>query len=248
MASSTTQITSLTTDYDAIEHAIRETSRGRWFLNCYLERNRSAETKMLMAAIAKLESAMRDNGLQMQDTASRSLLPVLRDAIDEARCDMARMPQVESSNLEKPMDALDFESIPASGAAELRVIRDAASSIHSAAYALHAAGIFQGVAEQIAEGAQLIEDSCAAQEAVLLRASRMASLVCELESELISACEDHGIRQDAFVSPTQNAWLSSSTEHAGDNTIPDEVVEELSVALAECYANDGFDGPNGLNS
>jgi hypothetical protein len=49
-------ITALTSDYDAIERAIRETTRGRWFLNCYLQRNRSAETRVLLDAIARLEA------------------------------------------------------------------------------------------------------------------------------------------------------------------------------------------------
>jgi|GEM_PF-4733169 len=38
-------------DYDAIESAIMESSRGRWFLSEYARRNRYAETKLLLLAI-----------------------------------------------------------------------------------------------------------------------------------------------------------------------------------------------------
>lgn len=47
-------------DYEAIESAVMETERGRWFLAEYARRNRSADTDMLLAAIRKLESALSD--------------------------------------------------------------------------------------------------------------------------------------------------------------------------------------------
>jgi hypothetical protein len=38
-------------DYDAIESAIMESSRGRWFLSEYARRNRHADTNLLLSAI-----------------------------------------------------------------------------------------------------------------------------------------------------------------------------------------------------
>lgn len=241
MTSSTTPITSLTTDYDAIESAIRETSRGRWFLTCYLERNRSAETRMLLSAIAKLENAMRDNGVAMREAGSRSALATLRDAIDEARCDLARMPQpgVEDAYVAS-LRRFDFENIPASGTEDLRKIRDAAIGIKSAAEALQAAGVFHGVAQQMAENAETIERSCLAQETILLRASRMAALICELEAELISAIEDGGT--ESYGDDALYEGPSDFGKPGNGQDIPDNVVEELSLALAECYDEAEFSG------
>jgi hypothetical protein len=45
-------------DYDAIEAAVMETRRGRWFLAEYARRNRSADTEMLLAAIRRLADAL----------------------------------------------------------------------------------------------------------------------------------------------------------------------------------------------
>lgn len=241
MTSSTTQITSLTADYDAIESAIRETSRGRWFLTCYLERNRSAETRMLLSAIAKLEGAMRDNGVALREAQSHSMLTTLRDTIDEARFDLARMPQPEGEDIySEAMQRFDFDNIPASGSDHLRMMRDAALSIKSAANALHSAGVFHGVAQQVAENAETIERSCLAQETTLLRASRMAALICELEAELISAFEDGGMEPYGDDMLYEGASAFHGQENAND--IPDDVVEELSLALAECYDDGSFNG------
>jgi chemotaxis protein CheZ len=45
-------------DYGAIEQAVMETARGRWFLAEYAKRNRHADTVAVLDAIGKLESAV----------------------------------------------------------------------------------------------------------------------------------------------------------------------------------------------
>jgi chemotaxis regulatin CheY-phosphate phosphatase CheZ len=45
-------------DYEAIEQAVMETARGRWFLAEYAKRNRHSDTVAVLDAIGKLESAV----------------------------------------------------------------------------------------------------------------------------------------------------------------------------------------------
>lgn len=45
-------------DYEAIELAVMETARGRWFLHEFAARNRTADTNMLLGAMARLEGAV----------------------------------------------------------------------------------------------------------------------------------------------------------------------------------------------
>jgi hypothetical protein len=51
-----------TADYDAIEAAVMETARGRWFLIEYDRRRRAEETAQLLEAIARLERAVGSGG------------------------------------------------------------------------------------------------------------------------------------------------------------------------------------------
>lgn len=44
-------------DFETIHEAVLETARGRWFLQEYARRNRSADTGMLLTALARIESA-----------------------------------------------------------------------------------------------------------------------------------------------------------------------------------------------
>ena len=45
-------------DYDAIEAAVMETARGRWFLIEYDQRRRAVETSQLLEAVSRLERAV----------------------------------------------------------------------------------------------------------------------------------------------------------------------------------------------
>ncbi len=54
-------------DFEAIEAAVLETARGRWFLAEYLRRHQAAETRALLDAIRKLENALGADGQRSRD-------------------------------------------------------------------------------------------------------------------------------------------------------------------------------------
>ena len=60
-------------DYAAISEAFMETSRGRWFLTEYAKRNRNADTRMVLNAVARIEqslAAQKDESLAAQREAA----------------------------------------------------------------------------------------------------------------------------------------------------------------------------------
>ncbi len=59
-------------DYDAIQEAFMETSRGRWFLGEYAKRNRNADTRMVLDAVARIEGRWRRGNSRNR---SRSAIP-----------------------------------------------------------------------------------------------------------------------------------------------------------------------------
>jgi hypothetical protein len=83
-------------DYAAISEAFMETSRGRWFLTEYAKRNRNADTRMVLDAVARIEAslaAQREEGLATQkqaaaDAAEINLaeaLAAIRGAVEAAQ-------------------------------------------------------------------------------------------------------------------------------------------------------------------
>jgi hypothetical protein len=78
-------------DYDAIQEAFMETSRGRWFLGEYAKRNRNADTKMVLDAVARIEGTLAAQKLPEpepeRDPLLDQMLASFRTALSEARHD-----------------------------------------------------------------------------------------------------------------------------------------------------------------
>jgi hypothetical protein len=74
-------------DYDAISEAFMETSRGRWFLGEYAKRNRNADTRMVLDAVARIETSLaaQKQPAPEQDNGLAEALIAIRSAVDEAR-------------------------------------------------------------------------------------------------------------------------------------------------------------------
>jgi hypothetical protein len=72
-------------DYDAISEAFMETSRGRWFLGEYAKRNRNADTRMVLDAVARIEESLAAQRQPASESGLAEALAVISSAVDEAR-------------------------------------------------------------------------------------------------------------------------------------------------------------------
>jgi hypothetical protein len=72
-------------DYDAISAAFMETSRGRWFLGEYAKRNRNADTRMVLDAVARIEETLAAQRQPPPENVLPEALAAIRSALDEAR-------------------------------------------------------------------------------------------------------------------------------------------------------------------
>jgi hypothetical protein len=76
-------------DYEAISHAFMETSRGRWFLGEYAKRNRNADTRMVLDAVARIEQTVTAQKQAAEQAAAETrlseALAAIRRAVYEAQ-------------------------------------------------------------------------------------------------------------------------------------------------------------------
>ena len=87
-------------DYEAISQAFMETSRGRWFLGEYAKRNRNADTRMVLDAVAKIGESLASQRQQAAaDNGLAEALAAIRRSVDEARSAAAAV--VDSLALEE---------------------------------------------------------------------------------------------------------------------------------------------------
>src|SRR5271154_4904176 len=71
-------------DYDAISQAFMETSRGRWFLGEYAKRNRNADTRMVLDAVARIEQTIAAQKQPAPDNGLAEAVIAIRRTVDEA--------------------------------------------------------------------------------------------------------------------------------------------------------------------
>src|SRR5271156_1601521 len=76
-------------DYDAISEAFMETSRGRWFLGEYAKRNRNADTRMVLDAVARIEQSLAaqkpPEPEPVADTGLADAIAAIKASLGEAR-------------------------------------------------------------------------------------------------------------------------------------------------------------------
>ena len=83
-------------NFDTIEKAVRETERGRWFLDEFARRNRQSNTEMLLESIAKLEDAVARAKPSAAAETMRDGLATLLGEIDTLNADLALSPDANS--------------------------------------------------------------------------------------------------------------------------------------------------------
>jgi hypothetical protein len=72
-------------DYEAIREAFMETSRGRWFLGEYARRNRNADTRLVLEAVARIEETLAAQKKPERDGRLDEALAAIRFSLEEAR-------------------------------------------------------------------------------------------------------------------------------------------------------------------
>ncbi len=100
-------------DYDAIREAFMETARGRWFLGEYAKRNRNADTRMVLDAVAKIE-----------ETLAAQRQPVVVDRLPEALAAIRRAVEDAESAAAKAFDPAALEASLAPIPRGVRIIKE----------------------------------------------------------------------------------------------------------------------------
>jgi hypothetical protein len=194
-------------DYDAISEAFMETSRGRWFLGEYAKRNRNADTRMVLDAVARIEESMAaqrppaaepDNGLA-------EALAAIRLAVDEGRA--AAFAAVDHLALEQ----------------SLAPIRKGTRVIKEIAWRWREIGADGRICDLLDSQAGAIEGACghiaSADPLEALRAAfdGIAKQLAELD-----------VGESAAASPEAAEEVTAATSHSPSPAPPDE----LSAAVA----------------
>jgi len=187
-------------DYEAICHAFMETSRGRWFLGEYAKRNRNADTRMVLDAVARIEQTVATQKQAASDSRLAEALAVIRRAVYEAQA--AAAAAVQNLRLEE----------------NLAPVRKGTRIIKEISWRWREIGADSRICDLLDSQVAAIDDACGQIASTSPQAALIAAF--DLIKTRIAALED----RDTAVSPAAQEAAPPSSSAASD-VMPAAVVE-----------------------
>ncbi|MEH3120097.1 MAG: hypothetical protein PGN25_21540 [Methylorubrum populi] len=215
--------------YDAIEDAVRETERGRWFLAEYARRNRNADTEVLLDAIRRIENAVTTE--RPDDVGRfRGDLMEMADAIARTRAEVAALsaPEQGESRLTVASEALD--AIVRATERATSDILGAAEEVQEAAWTLREGGADSALCDALDRHATQIYTACSFQDLTAQRTSRVVHTLRYLENRIASMIGIWGSPDDAV--PSLDPDARAETAAALDQNDVDRFLDMESPAPA----------------
>ncbi|MGI9378776.1 MAG: hypothetical protein ACR2OW_03920 [Methyloligellaceae bacterium] len=173
-------------EYLEIETALIDSERGRAFLREFAERNRNADTAMVLRAISKLEHAFSDNQAILQNLDIRAVLKDMSQSIARAKDEVAVLhPSDDNPDAISGATAELDDIVKATEHATNKILA-AAEDIQETAWTMREAGIEEKFCERLDSRATEIYSECSFQDLTGQRTSGVVKVLNYLEERLQS--------------------------------------------------------------
>jgi len=256
------------TEYDAVYAAVTATERGRWFLTEYANRNRHADTHLLVTALARIETAIHDDVAAPAAAASGADLTEMAAAIDRIGAAMAadrppapdigaaaeRIQDIAFGLRERAVDAAVCDALDAA----VREISAASAKSESGGERAHGAPeLLRDLAERVDD---MIKVSVAGQVGTEVASKIEGKVESQIESEAAnevasevwsqfeSQFENHVLTNGAAL-PTQDGAVASDAaapaavnedEDSSEDAVDEDVLSRPGLFDIELQANERF--------
>ncbi len=209
-------------DYDAIREAFMETARGRWFLGEYAKRNRNADTRMVLDAVARVEENLAAQRQAAPDNGLAEALVAIRRAVDEARA--AASVAIDDLALEET----------------LAPVRKGARVIREIAWRWREIGTDGRICDLIDSQANAIEAGCG-QIASINPLGALSAAFDLIEKEIAA----FGDGTAAFPPAAEEAVPSSSSPPSPSDEMPASETAQAAAATSNAETGISSDGEGG---
>ena len=157
-------------DYDALCEALMASARGRWFLQEYAKRNRTADTLVVLDAVARVEAVVRGEQAHHATQGMRIELLEMARTIAQTRADVAEA---------KPAPAVEVASD--SGATDIFA---AAGRLQEVAWTMRERGLDMAMCDQIADLSSAILSASSLRNPNDGRAQKLGEVLRSLEQRI----------------------------------------------------------------
>jgi chemotaxis regulatin CheY-phosphate phosphatase CheZ len=181
------------TDYEAIEGAVMETARGRWFLAEYARRNRSADTTMLLRALDRIEAAMRgERSVEPVDRIRFDLIEMAK-AIARTKTEIAAMKPDADHHGKFGEASEELDSVVQQTEAATSDILACAERIQEMAWTLREQGLEAEVCDLLDAKATEVYTACSFQDLTGQRTRKVIGVLRYLEGRINAMIEIWGL-------------------------------------------------------
>jgi chemotaxis regulatin CheY-phosphate phosphatase CheZ len=212
-------------EYETIEAAVMETARGRWFLAEFAQRNRTADTTMLLDAIGRLEQAVTgERAVQSMDRVRFDLMEMAK-AIARTKSEIAAIqsPDQEQSRLVEASETLD--AIVRTTERATSEILGAAEHVQEAAWTLRENGADEELCGESDPRATEIYTACSFQDLTAQRTGKIVNALRYLEGRINAMMDIWGGEEPVEPAPAPDrGWSSELSQGDVDTVIIDDLL------------------------
>jgi chemotaxis regulatin CheY-phosphate phosphatase CheZ len=176
-------------DYEAIEKAVMETERGRWFLAEYARRNRNTDTETVMSALQRIEHVME---LARQAPAAEKLrfdLVDMADAISRTRNEIAQIKPSSDQGGRFEEAANELDAIVTHTETATSEILETTEKIQEIIWTLREDGANAAQCDILDDHITAIYTACSFQDLTGQRISKVVNVLAYLERRITTMME-----------------------------------------------------------
>lgn len=217
-------------DYDMIESAVMETTRGRWFLAEYARRNRYADTTMLLGAIERLEASLRGEPPPRAVDRLRFDLVEMAKSIARTKAEIATIKPDAVRHGKFGEATEELNSIVQATETATSEILAAAEQVQEIAWTLREQGLDPMVCDTLDARATEIYTACSFQDLTGQRTGKVIDVMRYLEGRINAMIDIWGLQgamsaeAEVAAEASQADPLSGPARHGLDQSAVDVVM------------------------
>ncbi len=247
MNKNTTPPSVINQDYEDIQAAVMETGRGRWFLNEFAQRNRVADTQILLEAIKKLETMVVEK--EVPASPDLDVEKIRFDIVDMANAialtkqEIAGINSSGSDSDDSRMDVATAELDAIVIAAETATsdILSAAENIQEVAWTMREDGADDADFDKLDGLATDIYMACSFQDITGQRTSKVIGVLQFLENRITAMMDIWGIESPDHGAVGDNNPACDDTHLLNGPALDGEGVDQDDVDLMLASEEQLFD-------
>ncbi|MGB9367784.1 MAG: hypothetical protein WCE79_17405 [Xanthobacteraceae bacterium] len=218
-------------DYEAIEAAVMETARGRWFLAEYARRNRSADTTMLLKALDRIEAVIRgEQSVESVDRIRFDLVEMSK-AIARTKTEIAAMKPDADHHGKFGEATEELDSVVQATEAATSDILECAERIQEIAWTLREQGLDAEVCDLLDAKATEVYTACSFQDLTGQRTRKVTGVLRYLEGRINAMIEIWGLDGALAAEAAEKRAVDAGTALLNGPARPGQGLDQADVDL-----------------